>query len=200
MTKHGFFVLLLTLAQACSRKPEGPPSESTGAAATKQAADYSPRIGIAVETSSRTCVAIANTGLQTGTAVTIVSSLPPQSFQQAEISGPAKSTCPVTQEVDPRLASYEVKMASGSLQKLTPAIAVVGNPGLFSTVNSSVQSDLDQNGKTDTFRACTASDGYHLTVWAGTPLTGTLLWHGYYYEPSNPGTGPTCTPSEMKTP
>ena len=200
MKVYALLIPLLALAFACSQKREGPPNESTGAANTQKAADYSTRIGVAVQTAARTCVAIANKDLQAGAALTIVSPLPPQSFQQAEISGPATSACPVSKEIDPNLSSYDIKLASGSLQKLTPAIAVVGAPNPFSTANSTVQADLDQNGKNDSFRACTASDGYHLTVWSGTPLTGALLWHGYYYEPSNPGTAPACTPNEMKTP
>jgi len=66
--------------------------------------------------------------------------------------------------------------------------------------NNNVQADLDQNGKHEAFRACSGNDGIHLTVWSGNPLDGTLLWHGYYYEPSNPGLGPSCTPKEMAGP
>ncbi|MCI0689673.1 MAG: hypothetical protein L0Y54_20920 [Sporichthyaceae bacterium] len=31
------------------------------------------------------------------------------------------------------------------------------------------------------FRACTSSEGLHLTAWSGTPLQSTRIWHRYYY-------------------
>jgi hypothetical protein len=80
-------------------------------------------------------------------------------------------------------------------------IAVLGAAAPFTIgANNQVQADLDQNGKFETFRACSADDGIHLTVWSGAPLDGTLLWHGHYYEASNPGLGPACTPKEITNP
>jgi hypothetical protein len=196
-------VLLLTASiflAGCSQKNNQPLNESTGAANTQQAANYAPRIGIGVQTGSRTCIAIQNASLQSGTPITLVSPLPPQSFIQAQVTGPASSACPVSKELNPALSSYEVKPEPGNLQKLVPLIAVVSPATAFSTNNNNVQADLDQNGKLEAFRACTAADGYHLTAWAGTPLSAALVWHGYYYEPGNPGTGPACTPIETKGP
>jgi hypothetical protein len=100
--------------------------------------------------------------------------------------------------VDPTESNYDLKFADGStLPKMTPLIAVVGSAGAFSVApNSNVSANLDQDNKTESFRACSASDGVHLTVWSGNQLDGTLLWHGYYYEPGNTGAGPACTPKE----
>jgi hypothetical protein len=93
--------------------------------------------------------------------------------------------------------SYDLASVPAEMPKLMPVIAIVGPPGGLSTVNGKVQADLDQNGKTETFRECGSDDGIHLTVWRGDPLSGTVVWHGYYYEPGNPGTLPTCTPAEL---
>ncbi len=153
-----------------------------------------------MSTGARTCIAIQNASLQSGTPVTLVSPLLPQSFIQAQITGPASSACPVNKDLNAALNSYDVKPEQGALQKLVPIIAVLSPASAFSTSNNFVQADLDQNGKTDQFRACAASDGYHLTAWGGDQLTGTLLWHGYYYEPENPGTGPACTAKETTGP
>ncbi len=153
-----------------------------------------------MQTGSRTCIAIQNASLQSGSPVTLVSPLAPQAFIQAQVTSSSQSVCPVSKDVNTALSSYDVKPEPGSLQKLVPLIAVVGSASAFSTNNNMVQADLDQNGKTEGFRACTASDGYHLTAWAGTPLAATLLWHGYYYEPDNPGAGPACTPKETTGP
>jgi hypothetical protein len=196
------FALILTAAflLACSQKANKPLSETTGAASTQRAADYSPRIGVGVQTGTRTCIAIQNTSLQSGATITLVSPVPPQSFIQAQVTGPSSGACPVSKDLNPALSSYDVTPQPGNLPKLVPLIAVVGPASTFSTNNNNVQADLDQNGKSEVFRACAAPDGYHLTAWGGSALTGTLLWHGYYYEPGNPGTVPACTPKETTGP
>jgi hypothetical protein len=133
--------------------------------------------------------------------VTLVSPLPPQTFIQADIAGPSQSACPISKDVDPTVSNYDVHLAQGSVPKSTPFIAVLGASAPFSMApNNSVQADLDQNGKIETFRACSSNDGIHLTVWSANPLDGTLLWHGYYYEASNPGLGPSCTARELAGP
>jgi hypothetical protein len=118
-----------------------------------------------------------------------------------QISGVSAQPCPITKEVDPSVTNYDLSGAQQQPnQKLIPLIAVVGTPAPFAMDNNFVKADLDQNGKTQTFRACSADDGVHLTVWGGNPVDGALLWHGYYYEASNPGLGPACTPKEMTHP
>jgi hypothetical protein len=198
--KRSFAIVLVLCLTACSRKADQPPSETTGSASTQLAANYTPRIGVGVNTGARTCIAIQNSSLQAGSLVTLVTPLVPQSFSQAQVTGPSSGACPVSKDLNPTLSSYDVKVEQGSTQKLVPVIAVVGASTPFSMRDNLVQADLDQNGKIEAFRACTAPDGYHLTAWGGNSLTGTLLWHGYYYEPDNPGTGPACTPKETTGP
>ncbi len=166
-------------------------------------AAYTPRVGLGVITGSRTCIAIQNANLVIGSAVTLVSPLPPQTFTQAEIGAPSATACPISKDVNTAVSNYDVHVApgDGTLPKLTPLIAVVGTAAQFSSgPANNVLADLDQNGKTESFRACSADDGIHVTVWLGNPLDGALLWHGYYYEPGNPGVGPACTPKEMAAP
>jgi hypothetical protein len=102
--------------------------------------------------------------------------------------------------MNPALSSYDIQVSGTSLSKLTPLIAVLGTSAPFSTQNNNVQADLDQNGKTELFRACSGNDGVYLTVWSGTPTTGTVLWHGFYYEPSNAAGGPPCSAKETAAP
>ena len=141
-------------------------------------------------------MAIRKANLSVGSPVTLVTPSLPQDFVQVEIGGQTSEACPVSKEVDPAVCSYNLRLAQDSIQKLQPLIAVVGTSAAFSTPNNNVQADLDQNGKTETFRACTSNDGVLLTLWSGKPIDGSVLWHGYYYEPDNPGTGPPCTPKE----
>jgi hypothetical protein len=98
------------------------------------------------------------------------------------------------------MSNYEISLPkSSNIPELTPLIAVAGAAASsgFLLENVSVQADLDQTHAKNTFRACGANDGIHLTVWRGIPVTGTRVWSGYYYESGNPGTLPTCTAAEL---
>jgi len=179
-------ILLLAILAGCRGNNET--KQPSGQAVV----DYAPRIGIAVSTSARNCVAIQNATLQPGSPITLVTPSSPQSFAEAQITGRSASPCPITQDVNPAMNSYDIKPPSGSLQKLTPMIAVVGPASQFSMENVSVLANLDQDRTSETFTACGADDGVHLAAWKGRPLTGTPIWKGYYYEAGNPGTLPAC--------
>jgi hypothetical protein len=186
---------------SCSKPPTATNSQAAVNATTP--VDYSPRIGVAVRTNSRTCAAIKNATIQAGSPVTLVLPQSPQSFIEATISGPSPEACPITQDVVPGVSNVEISLpATSNVPKLTPMIAVLGTAvsNGFLLENISVQADLDQNHSSETFRACGANDGIHLTVWRGVPVTGTRLWSGYYYEAGNPGTLPTCGPTELLAP
>ncbi len=158
--------------------------------------DYSPRVGIGVVTGSRSCFAIQNANMQPNTPVTVVVPSSPQSFSQAQIGGPSAQPCPITRDVSPGWASYDLSGLPAGTPKLTPLIVVGGTSAAFLTENISVQADLDANGQKESFHECGANDGIHLSVWRGLPGSGTVLWRGYYYEAGNPGTLPTCTVAE----
>jgi hypothetical protein len=196
-------IALLLGTSACHKSNKDlPPAESMGStpAATTQQAVLKGKVGVAVTTASRSCVALENPNMVGGTPLTLVSPGTPQTTMQAEISQPASSACPITKDVDPAVNNYEIHLANPAAQKLTPYIAVVGNIPATSADNGGVQMDLQQNQRTETFRACGTQDGIHLTVWQGVPLTGTMLWHGFFYDPSNAATYPACTPKETTGP
>lgn len=196
-----FAVLIAAaIALSCTSKNPQTGAQSSALSASPPAASYVPRLGVAVSTGSRTCLAMQNSNLASGSAVTLVTPALPQSFTQAEVGAASQSPCPIAKDVNPALSSYNVRVTGASLPKLTPLIAVLGTSAAFSQQNNNVQADLDQNGKTELFRACGANDGVHLTLWSGTPTTGTVIWHGFYYEPDNAAAGPPCTPKEMAGP
>jgi hypothetical protein len=145
-------------------------------------------------------MAIKNGALQGNSPITLVLTVSPQKFVEARISGPAASPCPITKEAVPETSNYEISLpASSNIPELTPMIAVAGSAAAstFFLENISVQADLDQTHTKNTFRACGANDGIHLTVWRGIPVAGTRVWSGYYYEAASPGTLPACTPVEL---
>ncbi len=189
---------IAVLLLSCGKKP----TETNSQAAVSGSApvDYSTRIGIAVHTGSRTCVSIKNGAVSANSPVILVVPIAPQSFVEAQISGPSPSPCPITEEVATEMSNYEISVPNSSnIPKLIPLIAVLGAAGSSSFLleNAGVQADLDQTHAKNTFRACGANDGVHLTVWRGIPLDGTRLWTGYYYEAGNPGTLPNCTTTEL---
>lgn len=193
-------VALLALMTACSAHQ---PTETGGTPSlnpASAAAVYTQRVGVAVTTEGRTCIAIKNANLAVNSPVTLVLPNIPQSFVEAQIGATSDSACPITKDVDRNITNYELHLPGGTaaLKKLVPMIAVVGPANPFLLTNTNVQADLQGDGKHEMFRSCSADDGIHLTMWADTPLSGALLWHGYYYEPSNPGIGPACTPQDTK--
>lgn len=190
----------LLLLTACSgkRSETSTQVERASSTAATQAQDFSSRIGIAVTTTSRSCIAIHNPDLIAGTAVTLVAPAIPQSFAQVEISGSSDSYCPVTQEVEPGISSYDLKNVAKSMPKLTPFIAVLRPASDFTMNNIQVQADLNSDRVPETFRACQANQTIHLSIWNGLPLQGKALWHGAYYEPSNLGSAPVCSDGEFQ--
>lgn len=194
-------ILLLSAACGSHKGPQSDNRQAAGTGPAESAAIYRPRVGVAVATASRTCLAIPNDSLAASSPVTLVSPVLPQSFVEGEITGVVHEQCPVSQNLDPATTSYDVRVKQGNLTKLTPLIAVTGTAAVFSMgANNYVQADLQQNNKFESFRACSATDGVHLTMWQGNPLDGPLLWHGFYYSPGNTSVGPACTPKELTDP
>jgi len=162
--------------------------------------DYSRRVGIAVRTDARVCMAIGDNTLTPGNPVTLVLTVSPQRFLSAQISKSGIENCPITREAGLGITSYDLSVTpAADIPKLTPLVAVVGSPESngFAIDNLNVVADLDQTRSQNTFRSCGENEGIRLTMWRGAPITGTRLWAGSYYEDGQPGSLPTCTPGEM---
>ena len=196
-------VALLTLASFVSC---GGSKTSTGAGSegstTPAKPAYESRIGMGVSTGARRCLAIHNANIASGTPVTLVQPTLPQTFTPAEIGAASETACPISKDVDTTVTNYELHVDNkDALQKLVPLIGVVAAPARFHTGTSNdVRSDFDADGKSESFRECSSTDGVHLTVWVGNPLDGTLIWHGFYYQPENTAPAPPCTPREAVAP
>ena len=88
---------------------------------------------------------------------------------------------------------YSLALATPGPQQLGPMFGVVAPRASFFTRGDSVTMRAP-DGTTLAFDACTSQEGVHLSVWAGSPLTGQRVAHRYYYLPY--GTEPNCEPSE----
>lgn len=192
------FILAAILSVVVSSCKKPTASNSQAAVNSSEPVDYAPRIGTVVRTDSRTCVAIRNGAVTPGSPITVVIPPSPQTFVEGQIGARSSTPCPISEEVLPDVISYDVTL-TGEIAKLVPAIGVVGTPASsgFVSAAAGVEADLDQKHTKNTFRACGANDGVHLTVWRGVPVTGTLVWSGHYYETGNPGTLPNCVTQEL---
>jgi len=152
--------------------------------------DFSKDLGVVVQTQTNSCLDIDNAGLSSGQQVRFVTTSP-QQWGIAEIIGKTDTACSTANQNKPGLNHYQLKVLQGSLRKFAPAIGIVGFKGQFLTGEGGITADLAGNGKLDSFRSCTSSEGVHLTVWQGKPLEGVREWHYYYYLGYD--VEPTCT-------
>ena len=98
---------------------------------------------------------------------------------------------------------YSLKVVDGSYdfeseyQELNPvAIAFVGNSQPANLKNGVASADLNGDGKSEQFRACTSNEGVHLTVWSGQPLKSKRQWH--WYIDLSFDTVPSCTKKDYE--
>jgi hypothetical protein len=147
---------------------------------TAAAFDYDGALGVAVVKQDRACLDIRNAALAAGQKIRIITTSP-QTIVEAEITGKAEQACTTADQNKPGLYHYAFKAVQGSLQKAVPAFALTKFNGTLTVRDGGVLGDLDGDGRLESFRSCTSSEGVHLTVWTGKPLEGRRKWHYYYY-------------------
>jgi len=142
---------------------------------------YDSGLGVASERSGTICLTIANSNLPAGQTVSLVVLTPRQSVAQAKILRALPNGCQNPEPAADGQAFYELCLVKGTLPSVAPAIAVVNPAQPLRSSGNFVVADLDGDHRLEYFRQCTSSEGVHLTVWAGKPLSGKRLWHEYFY-------------------
>jgi hypothetical protein len=171
------------------------PSAESGQA-SPQSGDYSKRVGLAMNSSGKTCLTIHTADVADGSTVTLIIPESSQRFVQGKITEKSKHPCSFSPEGGTSVSSYDVDV-DGSVPKMTPLIAILGS-GVFAVENKAVKVDMKQDGSLETFHACNTGGEIRLTAWSGkSPLSGTMTWHASFPESTNPGTAPACTKQEM---
>lgn len=160
--------------------------------------DYPGKIGMAVSAQGKTCLYIDNASLAEGTRVSLVSVGPPQAVSEAEVLRKADSACRALPGSGSSRHRYAIRVTKGSIEPGQPMFAVAGFRGPFEKRGGLVSADLEGDGTREFFRSCASSEGLHLTVWSGAPLSGTLRWHDYYY--AGYDLEANCTPREVRGP
>ena len=151
-------------------------------------------LGVASLCSGRPCLAIRNSSLRPGRLLQIAGTLDPQDPQARQFSFTARvGARRAPPEGD--LNFYDVAIDG---VPMLPAIAIVGFRGKIQRAGDSLWADLYGDGQRAFFRSCASFEGIHFTVWTGRPLSGTLLWHQYFYLGYD--VEPTCTAAEMPDP
>ncbi len=142
-----------------------------------------------VDRGNTLCMVHHGRPLPPGTAILLVQPDTPQSVARA-LPGPGN--CQPWS--DPGAALLPLRVLGGTLDSARLSIAIVGAAGAPVARNGIVAVDLDGDGTPERFRACTSSEGIHLTIWSGRRLR----WHGYFYLGYD--VEPSCSEPETREP
>ena len=133
----------------------------------------------------RLCLLILNPNLSKHTKVNIVLPHKPQRVAAAIIEEKATQSCSRDPFADANASFYWLKLVGKPTidlsEPLPAAIAIIDAKNPIVVRRGIASGDLDGNGTREFFRTCTSSEGSHLTVWSGKPLTSRRRWHSYYY-------------------
>jgi len=158
---------------------------------------YRTDIGIAVNTPGGACLYMPNRSLDTGQRIRLVKTATPQSVAEAEVIRRVDRPCARITLTEPGVAHYRIRVLRDSLETGVPAFAIANFNGTLTPTADGVTADLEGDGRPELFRACTSTEGVHLTVWTGAPPQGTRRWHHYFYLGYD--VDPTCSDAETRS-
>jgi len=127
------------------------------------------------------CLTIMNDSLRETETINLISLQEPQTLIQANIVNKLSQSCSRNTEVPIGAFFYSFRNGKKKAELIGPAIAIAGFGGNFKVAGGKVRTDLNNDGRLESFRVCTSNEGFHLTIWAGEPLKNKRLWHEYYY-------------------
>ncbi len=163
-----------------------PPSKRSQRA-PPQEFNYDRDLGLAaVDRTGLLCVTIKAEGLGPGGRVTLVwvptggSSWKPQ-VTEAEIRSRRERPCDMPGGTEPDDLAYEAGAIDSLMYASAPYFAGLFRPSNLVIDEQRVRGDLDGDGITEEFRACTSHEGLHMSIWTGEPLEGERRWRRYYY-------------------
>lgn len=135
----------------------------------------------------RSTLIISNNSLQPGTHFVLVFPDKPQKISEAIILRKTK----LPPMAEPEQFAYTINPVSSIPEDAALAIAILASKSKFVINQGRVYANLEGNGFKETFRMAYSTEGAHLTVWNGPPLTGKRKWHDYFYLGYD--TEPNCT-------
>ena len=145
------------------------------------AQDTSAPVGVAASQGGQICVAMPAPELAPGAALTLIQPTAPQSVFVATVVRPV----PGCERLDRAMISgpyYLLQLADSTAGDFGgPFVALSGMLATRRIRSGEIAVQLSAAHPNAQVRSCTSSEGLHLTVWVGTPLTSQRLWHQYYY-------------------
>ena len=140
------------------------------------------------------CVGMAGSTLQVGAPLTLLHPEVPQRLLVGTIRA-VGAACPGLEHAMVGGPYYLVDL-KGKLQlEAALFIAIPGTPVSRPIDRQRLSIRLGPRFPNVQVRSCASSEGVHLTVWAGAPLTSRRLWHAYYYVPFD--LEPSCDAREV---
>ncbi|UCF40916.1 MAG: hypothetical protein JSW43_00805 [Gemmatimonadota bacterium] len=155
---------------------------TTPSAVAAQNFDFAAAIGLATaDTGASICLTIHRADLAVGTPLLLLDVTGNDKPLNARSGVRRGAPCPRDMATGDE-ASYETTLAPGAqLQRGGVYFAVVTPPAGPVESGPVTRLDVDGDGAIEEFRTCASSEGLHLTVWPGAEMTGTRLWHRYFY-------------------
>ena len=163
-----------------------------------KALDFQRSIGVALHRDDVNCLEIAAANLTAGQRFQFVTGVKPPESGEAEVTRKLEKPCAFAEHNQSGRVqhAYEFKVLRGQLPNAAPAFALIDIAGRPGGSESGYAADLDGDSKPEFFRACTSTEGVHMTVWSGAPLTGKRRWHYYHYLGYDVESD--CSPTEMQ--
>jgi hypothetical protein len=172
-----FSALLMTLAAVRVAVP-----------AREVATDSVPTVGVAARLADGSiCLAAPDRSLKDGTIlhaiqVPLDSAAPSGAVLSLRVENVASGSCANLWGL-PGDTAYAVTAvaAEGAPEPGLPMVVLLDARWLFHRTGEGWHIDNHRGDPDLVARACTSSEGIHLTFWAGQPLAGRLVWHRYFY-------------------
>jgi hypothetical protein len=180
---------------ATSGTADAPPSITSKAAAGPRAAPTGlPQLlGVAVLQGNNGVLCTSGQGPRPGKKITIVLPDSSKTLTALVLAGDAALQGSRACYMDEAAKATLTKLAFEGRKDSMPAVGIgVLRTGL--KLDGEAKVDLDADKMKESFKACTSSEGVHLTVWTGEPQKGIRRWHAYYYVDYD--TEATCTAGE----
>jgi hypothetical protein len=137
------------------------------------------RVGVAAPGEDGYCLSLLGAALPIGSPVTLVSTTPSQHV----VYGTVRSATPKCEGIvsSDIAGPYYFLTTEEPIDAVADIWIVVPGRAQTRTAAGRVRVVLSPRWPNAQVRSCASSEGLHLTVWSGTPLRSTRLWHLYWY-------------------
>jgi hypothetical protein len=189
-------IALLAAPSGCATSGSETPASATNAATQPPAAAELPQLlGVAVLQGNNGVLCTSGQEPQPGQKITVVLPDTGKTLTALVLAGDAALQGKRACYMDEAAKAHLTKLAFEGRKGAMPAVGIgflKTGPGI--KLDSERKVDLDADGMLESFKACTSSEGVHLTVWTGDPHKGIRRWHAYYFVDYD--TKATCTAGE----